>query len=423
LKREKKNSFKNFLQEGTLLLLSTLVVMVGSTIAPGLKTIATEFESVPHVDFLTKMALSFPAFAFAISSLFIGYLLDKIGRKPVLVTSLIIYIVAGSLGFYVHNLYIILVGRAFIGVAAAGIMNSTLTLIADYYQGAKRDRVLGFQVAAGALGAVAYTLIGGALSDVDWNYPFVIFFLPVVLLPVTIFLLPEPDKEEMIENDAKCENLELENGNSYKEVISTKWIFVICYFLIFITMFVFYIGTAQISFYIKEDIYSDITNLQIGLAIALVMVAAAIIGACYRLIKKWLNFFTIFIIGFSLLGIGFVLISTASSFATFRSAYSMILIAAVIGGIGTGLILPNFSLYLCNNTTSKNRGKIISGYNAMWYIGEALSPIVFEPIINKTSYSSAFLIGGIIYFCVLVIPIALLIVHLVNKKSSRLIVS
>jgi len=390
LEREKKSSFKNFLQESSLLLLSTLPVMVGSTIAPGLKTIAEEFSTVPNVDFLTKMALALPAFAFAISALLIGYLLDKIGRKPVLISSLIIYIIAGSLGFYVHNLYVILVGRIFIGIAAAGVMNSTLTLIADYYHGAKRDRVLGFQVAAGALGAVTYTLIGGVLSDVNWNYPFIIFFLPVVLVPITIFLLPEPNREEMIENDIKSENLKLENGNSYKEIISKKWIFVICYFLIFVTMFVFYIGTAQISFYIKEDINPAITNLKIGIAIALVMFAAAIMGACYRLIKKWLNFFTIFIIGFSLLGIGFILISTASSFPTISSAYNIILIAAVIGGLGTGLILPNFSLYLCNNTTSKNRGKIISGYNAMWYIGEALSPIVFEPVIRSTSYSTLF---------------------------------
>jgi len=86
----------------------------------------------------------------------------------------------------VHNLYVILVGRIFIGIAAAGVMNSTLTLIADYYHGAKRDRVLGFQVAAGALGAVSYTLIGSALSGVKWNYPFLIFFLPVLLVPMTI---------------------------------------------------------------------------------------------------------------------------------------------------------------------------------------------------------------------------------------------
>ncbi|MHA1356449.1 MAG: hypothetical protein ACTSR1_14905, partial [Candidatus Heimdallarchaeota archaeon] len=99
--------------------------------------------------------------------------------------------------------------------------------------------------------------------------------------------------------------LELENGETNKGIISSKWIFVISYFLIFVTMFVFYIGTAQISFYIREDINPAITDLQIGIAIALVMFAAALMGAFYRLIKKWLNFFTIFIIGFSLLGIGF----------------------------------------------------------------------------------------------------------------------
>ena len=390
--------------------------MVGSTISPGLKTIAEEFSLVPNAAFLSKMALAIPAFAFAISSLLIGYLLDKIGRKPVLISSLLIYIIAGSIGFYVHNLYVILVGRAFLGVAAAGVMNTTITLIADYYQGAKRDRVLGFQVAFGALGAVAYTLIGGLLSDVDWNYPFLVFFLPAILVPTTILLLPEPDRVELEQNDAICEQIEIENKNSDSivELIGRNWVFVICYFLIFAMMFIFYIGTTQISFYIKEDIDSNISNLKISIAIALVMIAAAIMGALYRFVKKWLNFYTIFIMGFSLLGVGFILIS----FAGGLSSYNLILVAGVIGGLGTGLILPNFNLYLCNNTTSKNRGKIVSGYNAMWYIGEALSPIVFEPIIVGTSYSTAFLIGGIVYFCLLVIPLTLLIVHIANKKKK-----
>ncbi|NHJ49568.1 MAG: MFS transporter, partial [Asgard group archaeon] len=280
-----------------------------------------------------------------------------------------------------------------------------------------RNRVLGFQVAFGALGAVAYTLIGSALSDVAWNYPFLLFFFPALLIPSTIFLLPEPSKEELLENDALCEAPEFNSNNTGNNIFSTKLIIAICYLLIFVTMFIFYVGTTQISFYIKDDIDPSISDFKIGLAIALVMFAAAIMGAFYKFIKKWFNFFTIFIAGFSLLGAGFIIISYAGAY----TSYNMILGAAVVGGLGTGLILPNFNLYLCNSTTSKNRGKIISGYNAMWYIGEALSPIVFEPIIRNTSYSSAFLIGGIVYFSVLIIPLALLIVYLVNKKSSQIL--
>ncbi|NHJ47585.1 MAG: MFS transporter, partial [Asgard group archaeon] len=200
----KNSKSLGILRETSLYFLSTLPVMVGSAISPGLKTIAEAdaFSSIANVEFLSKMSLAFPAFAFAISALLIGYLIDRIGRKPVLITSLIIYIVAGSIGFYVHNLYVILVGRVFIGIAAAGVMTTTITLISDYYTGEKRNRVLGFQVAFGALGAVIYTLIGSALSDVAWNYPFLLFFFPALLIPSTIFLLPEPSKEELLENDA-----------------------------------------------------------------------------------------------------------------------------------------------------------------------------------------------------------------------------
>jgi MFS family permease len=290
-------------------------------------------------------------------------------------------------------------------------------LISDYDTGEKRNRVLGFQVAFGALGAVVYTLIGSALSDVNWNYPFLLFFFPALLVPSTIFLLPEPSKKELEENDAICEVDEFNGVNSVQNEFSNKLIIALSYFLIFVTMFIFYVGTAQISFYVKEDIDSSISDFKIGIAIALVMFAAAVMGALYKFIKKWFNFFTIFIAGFSLLGAGFIIISFAGAY----ESYNMILGAAVVGGLGTGLILPNFNLYLCNSTTSKNRGKIISGYNAMWYIGEALSPIVFEPLIRNTSYSTAFLIGGIVYFCALIIPLVLLVVSFVRKKNSQLL--
>ncbi len=406
---EDEKPIKGLLRETTLLLLSTLTVMVGMPISPGLSKITEHFDgTIANAEFLTKFSYTVPAITFALFAFIIGFFIDRWGRKPVLISSIILYIVAGSMGFYIANLYGIIVSRAFLGIAAAGNMNTILTLIGDYYQGEKRDRVLGFQVATGAIGSVVFALAGGALFGIQWNYPFLIYLFPAILLPTTIFILHEPKNQEM-GNDTVNEDNQLNKKTQDSENtctvegLSTKWIIAICYFSIFALMFLFYLGGSQISYYI-DDIELEISSFRVGIIMAAVMVAAAIIGALYNQFKKIFNFHIISIIGFSLLGIGFVILSFASKFAIF-------LVAALVGGFGFGFLLPNFSLYLVSNTTVKNRGKVVSGYNTMWYIGEALSPIVFQPIILATSYSAVFLIGGIGFFVLLVIPLTLLILH------------
>jgi len=413
---ENKNRFRDFLQEATLLLLSTLTVMIGTPLSPGLLKISDHFAGVENAEFLTKFSFTVPAISFALFALLIGYLIDKWGRKPVLISSIILYVISGSMGFFVDNLYVIIISRVFLGIAAAGNMNSILTLIGDYYQGEKRDRVLGFQVAIGALGSVALALVGGALFDVQWNYPFLVYLLPLLLLPTTIFVLREPkkhakevkdlDETKIIESDT------LEPENTAKvDGLSSKWVIVICYALIFALMFIYYLGPSQISYYI-EELELGMNSFQIGILMAAVMIAAAFIGALYKIFKKYLNFHIISILGFSLLGTGFVILAFAHSFA-------VLLIAGVIGGLGFGFLLPNFSLYLVSNTTIKNRGKVVSGYNTMWYVGESLSPIIFQFIIVATSYSVAYLIGGISFFVLLAVPITLMIVYYTKKKQQE----
>lgn len=403
------------MQEVTLLLLSTLTVMIGTPLSPGLSKISDNFIGVvDNAEFLTKFSFTVPAITFAIFALLIGFLIDKWGRKPVLVSSIILYVISGSMGFFVDNLYVIIVSRAFLGIAAAGNMNSILTLIGDYYHGAKRDRVLGFQVAIGALGSVALALIGGALSDIQWNYPFLLYFLPVILLPTTIFVLREPKNHvEEVKNLEETKTLESDNfepeNTCAVEGLSSKWIITICYGLIFALMFIYYLGPSQISYYIDE-LELDMTSFQIGIIMAAVMIAAAFIGAFYKQFKKYLNFHIISIIGFSLLGTGFVILAFTHSFV-------VLLIAGIIGGLGFGFLLPNFSLYLVSNTTVENRGKVVSGYNTMWYIGESLSPIFFQFIIVATSYSVVYLIGGISFFALLAVPITLLIMLYTKKKQ------
>ena len=122
----------------TLLLVSTLTVMSGATIAPSLPAMQTQFAAVENADYLVRLALTMPAIFIAVGAPFVGIAIDRFGRKPLLLLSLLVYGAAGSSGLWLDSLGLILVGRAFLGLSVGGIMTTATTLIADYYVGIAR---------------------------------------------------------------------------------------------------------------------------------------------------------------------------------------------------------------------------------------------------------------------------------------------
>ncbi len=84
----------------------------------------------------------------------VGALIDRFGRLKLMLSSLILYGLAGTSGYFMNDLYSILVGRALLGIGVAGVMTTTITLIADYFEGTERNAFMGLQGAFVALGGV-----------------------------------------------------------------------------------------------------------------------------------------------------------------------------------------------------------------------------------------------------------------------------
>ncbi len=108
----------------TLLLVSTLTVMSGATIAPSLPAMREYFANVPNADYLVRLALTLPALLIALGAPVVGVIIDRLGRKPLLLIALIIYGLAGSSGLILNTLNLILIGRVLLGISVAGIMTT-----------------------------------------------------------------------------------------------------------------------------------------------------------------------------------------------------------------------------------------------------------------------------------------------------------
>jgi MFS family permease len=344
----------------TLLLVSTLTVMAGATIAPSLPAMQTHFAEVPGSDYLVRLALTLLALFIALGAPWVGLAIDRMGRKPLLLAALLLYGIAGSSGFVLPSLQTILVGRALLGISVAGIMTTATTLIADYYSGPTRAQFLGLQSGAMGLGGVLFLSVGGWLAEENWRSPFLIYALALVLIPAVARFLPEPQPASASSVD----------NNAADQAFPTGLV-VMTYSIALITQVVFYLIPTQLPFYLQQLFQTGPS--QSGLAIALATLLSAFSSLLYRQVKAHLSFIAIYGLAFTNLALGYGLMGQASS-------YSIVLLGLAIAGSGLGLLMPNMNLCLASIAPNVLRGRILSGITTCLFLGQFLSPLISQPL-------------------------------------------
>jgi len=364
--------------ELTLLSVSTLTIMAGATIAPSLPAMQAHFSEVDNAAYLVRLTLTMPALFIAIGAPVVGLIIDRFGRKPLLLIALIIYGLAGSSGVWLNSLHHLLIGRALLGISVAGIMTTATTLIADYYAGAARGQFLGLQSAFMSLGGVVFLTVGGFVADLHWRLPFVIYLLSLLLLPCVLFWLPEPKRLTATANTATGE----------VSAVPTPWnLVLLTYGVAVLTQIVFYLIPVQLPFYLQSLVNANAS--QSGLAIAISTLFAAIGSLQYRRIKARFSFMAIYTIAFLNMAVGYGLISLAQGFP-------VVLLGLAIAGSGLGLLMPNMNLCLTSITPDLLRGRILSGITTFFFLGQFLSPFFSQPLSQWVGLGATYGIAGVV---------------------------
>ena len=390
----KRHNPDSFLIKATLLLTSTLTVMAGAIIAPSLPAMQEHFADVEHAEYLVKLALTIPALFIALGGLVVGIFINRIGRKPLLIASALLYACAGSTGFFLNSLWAIIFSRALLGLAVAGTMTGVMTIITDYYQGQKRASFMGVQAAAMGFGGMVFAAAGGISADFNWRFPFLIYLFSLIVLVLMTIALYEPELEKISGTKKRPPS------RLAKESIG------IIYALALIYMVVYYLIFVQLAFYLKE--ISNASAAESGIAIAISTLAGAIASTRYGVIKQRLDFSSIIIIALVLTASGQFIIGLGNS-------YQIVLCGLIVGGLGFGLIMPNFSNWLATIVPNHLRGRALGGLTTFIFLGQFLSPILSQPVIKVVGLGNIYTLGSIL---LLQMAITLLVV----KVSTALVV-
>ena len=254
-----------------LLLVSSLTIMAMITISASLPDMTTHFSDVSNGPKLVKLSLSFPGLFIALSAIVAGLLIDKIGRLKLLGAAWLFYAIGGASGYWLDDLYLILAGRALLGICVGISMTIVTTLVADYYQGQARQKFAGLQIAVMSLGGIIFITLGGVLADIDWRTPFLLYLFSLVVLPFAYLYLKEPKKV--------AESVDKVSKTSSPRII---WFVFINVMLMWI---LFFIIPIQVPFHLKS-IGVD-TNSLIGIAIASSTFFSAVAAISYAKIKTF----------------------------------------------------------------------------------------------------------------------------------------
>lgn len=355
-----------------ILATSSLPVMAGAIITPTLPRIRDVFADHPDALLLSKLTLTLPAIVIAVVAPLAGLWIDRFGRKPLLVTSLIVFGLGGTTGLYVDGFPALLGGRALLGLGIAGVMTAATTLIADFFDGEARNRFMGMQSVFMALGGMIYVTLGGALADISWRGPFAVYGVGFLFAVLAWRILSEPRGGERRDDGAVPLPMGLAPG--------------LILVLGFLAMVMFYLIPVQLPFLLER--IGPTTSLEIGLAIAVNTLAGALASWQYRRLRARSGYLAITILSALFVGSGFLAVGQAAS-------YGAVAASLVLSGTGMGLLMPNLALWMVSRVPLRLRGRGIGALTTAYFLGQFCSPLIIQPADTRLSLSGAFHWSGL----------------------------
>lgn len=366
----------------TLLLTMALPMMAFAPLSPALPAIAAHFSDVPNVEYLSRFVLTLPAIFIAILSPVAGFLVDRFGRKRLLLGSIALYGVVGVSGAAFDSLPALLASRGVMGIAMAGILTATTTLVGDYYSGKDRQRFLGLRGAFVNYAAVLINVLGGLIAVVNWRASFAIFIVAFALLPLVSRFLYEPSRQSRT-LPAGSQPAEAGNGGgSIADAEPVPGLFLaFAYALTIAWSIAFFMVPVQLPFYLR--VLGAESPAIAGLAIATSGFSVATMSLFYARIRSRLSAEAMMAIGFGLVGVAFFFVADAE-------AVSQVFASVALAGIGFGFLMANVVVWILDKTPERVRGRVAGGIATATFVGQFCSPLVSQPIANAFGLAAAY---------------------------------
>ncbi|WP_157756611.1 MFS transporter [Plantactinospora sp. KBS50] len=361
-------------QATVLVLAGMLTIMAGAVVSPALPGIRAAFAGTADADLLSRMITSTHALAIVVFAPFAGALSERIGRKRALIIGMLAFAAGGSSGFYLPDLYSILAGRIVLGIGVSLVMTTSVAIVADRYEGAERQRLLGRQISAGAFGGVLLLVGGGALAGLGWRTVFLVYLLGAVLAVAALRYLPGGGCPPATGGDAG-------SGTPARRWWPVGITAALAAMLL--GQVAFYSVPVQVPFLVEDDFHA--TSIASGAVIAVQTLTTGLVSLRFAAIRRLAGEYVLVAVAFAAIGAGYLVL--------FAAPHVVVLgLGALVMGVGLGILMPTLNNWVVNTAPPDSRGRYAGFLTTALFLGQFLAPIVTQPAVSHLGIQPLFLI-------------------------------
>jgi MFS family permease len=288
--------------------------------------------------------------------------------------------VFGTAPLYLESLYAIVVTRFGVGIAEAGILTCTMTLVGVLFQGDERQRWLAYQSGTAPAAAALLLLAGGIIGSGGWRFPFWGYALSVVVFVGVLLKViePEPRTRDVI------------NGPP----IPWPHLLKVCVFALFASL-IFYLVPAELAFVLfGRGIQSPSV---IGLTIAIGTLAVPV-GTLTSRRLTGLPVGRVLTAAIVIMAIGLIVIALGATLPVITAG-------VIIHQFGGGIMLPTAMNYALSRLPPESQGRGTGVWWSAYFIAQFITPLSVTALATGLGTLAAALLAFAVACFVFCLPV------------------
>lgn len=382
-----------------ILLVALLQIMASSIVSPTLSKTAKEFSEAGIV--LIQMIMTLPSICIIIVGLFTAKLTEKFNKRNLVLLGLVLYVAGGFGGAFAADIKHLLGCRIVLGIGLGLITPLVPILIADFYSGLNRTKMMGYSQASNFMGGVIGTVAAGAAATFNWRYAYFVYLLGLVVFVAAIFGLKEPG--------IKVAEKQAANKNILKEKYRLPFDSYILAILMLLNMFAFFSAPLFMSMFLPTIGINNpaFTGYAVGVLYFANFLPGTVLTKIWGIFKK-----STIAVALASLGLGFILLSYAHSFG-------MVLLGMILLGVGSGTIVPSIFARVPEVVRGPGIPMTMSMINSALYLGMFMTPVtgLIGAMLHNTTLSFSFKILAVLEFIAMVV--AIVCSYAVKRKTEK----
>lgn len=351
-------------------------IMGNSLVAPLIPDILDDLGIGDAGAGLIVAAVSLPGIVMAP---LIGVLADRFGRRTVLVPCLVMFGLCGLAVAAAPNFATVLAARFGQGIGAAGLINLSVVLIGDHWDGEERTRLIGRNSAMLTVGLAFFPLLSGVVAEIgNWR---------LALTPYGLALVTAVAAWRVLGSGAAARTAPVtirEQLGGLGDAVRQPAIVAVLVsgFVTFALIFGVFLATLPLHLEREFAVGAAGRGLFLSIPALTASLVAFNLQRITSLIGRRVALITaaaLFVVAFSVIGVAPVLV--------------LIGVGAALYGFGEGVLIPTLQDIAVTEAPPEHRGAVVAVWVGAARLGQTVGPIAAAIVFSATTTTVA-LLGG-----------------------------